>query len=345
MEDDGISAEPSAIEVAISIQGDRAIVDYTGTAPQARGPINATYGVAVSATCNAFLQVGGTGLPRNAGAYRCLTTIAPPGSLVNVSFPGPSVGGNTETQPKLVGALLGAFAEVLPETIMAAEGVTACNFLFGGEHPDTHEPYAHYHFEASGWGGRAAHDGDSARNHIHGNCRNTPIEVFEARFPFRTLSYGLVPDSGGAGRRRGGLAVRRELEVLAPEVTASALMDRVKEGAWGLFGGGVGACAAILLQRAGDDRYRTFSEACGTVSPSKFAGIVLRRGDRVLIQSAGGGGYGDPREREPALVLADVTQGLVSPARAESEYGVALVEDGAGSAIDEARTALLRAPR
>ncbi len=341
MEGDGIVSEPVRMRVRIVIRGDRAIVDYTGSDPQARGPVNATFGVTVSATCNAFLQVSGPEIPRNAGSYRCLTTIAPIGSVVNVRFPGPSVGGNTETQPKLVGMLLGALAGAMPEKVMAAEGATACNFLFGGTDPRTGEPYAHYHFEASGWGGRDDGDGESARNHIHGNCRNTPIEVFETRFPFRTLCYGLVPDSGGPGRHRGGLAVRRELEVLAPEVTVSAFFDRLEHGAWGLFGGGAGRCAALLVRRAGSERFLDFSEAFGTVSRSKFSGVVLGAGDVVRIESAGGGGFGDPYEREPELVLADVLAGLVSREQAERAYRVALT--AAGEAIDRGRTAELRA--
>ena len=340
MEGDGHTRDLVTMRVTVLVDGDRAIIDYTGSDPQARGPVNATYGVTVSATCNAFLQISGPEIPRNAGAYGCLKTIAPPGSVVNVRFPGPSVGGNTETQPKLVGMLLGAFAEAMPERVMAAEGVTSCNFLFGGNDPRTGEPYAHYHFEASGWGGRADGDGNSAQNHIHGNCRNTPIEVFETRFPFRTLGYGLVPDSGGPGRWRGGLAVRRDLEVLAPEVTASALMDRVERGAWGLFGGLPGRCAALLVRRRGDDCFRDFTEAFGTVSPSKLSGVILRAGDVVRIESAGGGGFGDPCEREPNRVLADVLDGLVTPSEAARAYGVALTAEG--TAVDEVRTELLR---
>jgi len=303
--------------------------------------VNATFGVTVSATCNAFLQVSGTEIPRNAGTYGCMTTIAPAGSVVNVAFPGPSVGGNTETQPKLVGMLLGALAGAMPDRVMAAEGTTSCNFLFGGVHPRTGEPYAHYHFEASGWGGRADGDGNSAQNHIHGNCRNTPVEVFETRFPFRTLSYGLIPGSGGPGRHRGGLAVRRDLEVLAPEVTASAFFERVERGAWGLFGGGAGRCAALLVRRAGDARFRDFTEAFGTVSPSKVSGVVLQAGDVVRFESAGGGGFGNPLERKPDLVLRDVLDGLVSPALATENYGVALAADG--RTVDPAGTSSLRA--
>jgi 5-oxoprolinase (ATP-hydrolysing) len=342
MEDDGLVEAPVALRARITIEGDRAVVDYTGTDPQARGPVNATLGVAMSATINAFLQVSGAEMPRNGGAYRCLETIAPAGSAVNVRFPGPSVGGNTETQPRLVGILLGAFAEVLPDRVMAAEGATSCNFVFGGLDPRTGDQYAHYHFEASGWGGRLAHDGNSAQNHIHGNCRNTPVEVFETRFPFLVGSYALIPDSGGPGRRRGGLGVRRTMRVLAPEVTASALMDRVKAGAWGLFGGEPGRPATILVRRSHDEVFRSFRDAFGTVSPSKFAGIRLCEGDEVLIESAGGGGFGDPLEREPELVLRDAELGLVSERAARDRYGVVLTTSGGRVSVDAAGTKRLR---
>jgi N-methylhydantoinase A/oxoprolinase/acetone carboxylase beta subunit/N-methylhydantoinase B/oxoprolinase/acetone carboxylase alpha subunit len=327
MEDDGLGGGPHRIRVRVVLDAGRLLVDYTGSDPQARGPVNATYGVATSATYNALFQLCGPGIPRNAGAHRATKTVAPPGTIVNVAFPGPSVGGNTETQPKLVGMILGALAPALPERVMAAEGVTCCNFLFGGIHPATDDYYAHYHLEASGWGGRFTTDGNSAQNHIHGNCRNTPVEVFETRFPFLVERYELIPDSGGAGRRRGGLATRRVMTVTAPELTASAIMDRVKAGAWGLFGGDAGRPAAILVRRAGDAEFRSPVEAFGASSPSKFANVVLRLGDAVLIDSAGGGGYESAREREPALVLADVRAGLVSTDAARERYGVEIEEE------------------
>jgi 5-oxoprolinase (ATP-hydrolysing)/N-methylhydantoinase B len=336
IDDDGHGQELLRLRVNIAIRGDRAIVDYTGTDPQARGPVNATFGVTASATCNAFLQLADPHMPRNAGAYSRLTTIAPHGSLVNVAFPGPSVGGNTETQPKLVGMILGALAPVLPEQVMAAEGATSCNLLFGGTHPRTGEQYAHYHFEASGWGGRSERDGNSAQNHIHGNCRNTSVEIFELRFPFRVLGYELVADSGGPGRRRGGLAVRRRLEVLAPEITLSALLDRVVVPAWGLQGGKPGRCASILVRRAGDAAFRTFSEAFGTASPSKFANVALRAGDEIQLQSAGGGGYGDPRERDAALVERDIRSGYVTVEAASGAYGPRAASPDVSPEVDAA---------
>jgi N-methylhydantoinase B/oxoprolinase/acetone carboxylase alpha subunit len=170
----------------------------------------------------------------------------------------------------------------------------------------------------------------------------TPVEVFETRFPWHTLRYQLIPDSGGAGRRRGGLGTRRILEVEADEIQVSVFMDHVKEGAWGFRGGGGGRTAGIYVKRAGDTEFRTFVEAFGTVSPSKFANVLLRRGDQVMIESAGGGGYGPATEREPSLVLKDVVQGFVSDHAARANYRVALRRENGRLSIDEAETTRLR---
>jgi N-methylhydantoinase B/oxoprolinase/acetone carboxylase alpha subunit len=321
MEDDGITDRPYHIRVTVVVQGEELLIDFTASDAQAAGPINATYGVTASAVYNALLQLTSAHIPRNAGCYRPVKIIAPPGSLVNVRYPGPSVGGNTETQPRIVGAILGALGSVLPQKVMASEGATSCNFLFGGVHPTTQRFYVHYHFEASGWGGRYLTDGNSAQNHIHGNCRNTPVEIFETLYPFRVLQYGLRPDSGGPGRRRGGLGTRRLLEVLAPEITVSVMMDHVKEGAWGAFGGHAGGLAGIRIRRKGESGFADFRQAFGTVSPSKFANVIVREGDQIQIDSAGGGGYGNPADREPECVQNDIQEGFVSPQAAERLYG------------------------
>jgi N-methylhydantoinase A/oxoprolinase/acetone carboxylase beta subunit/N-methylhydantoinase B/oxoprolinase/acetone carboxylase alpha subunit len=342
MEDDGVTDRPINMRVRVVIDDGRAVVDFTGTDAQARGPVNATYGVTSSATCNAFLQVTDSSIPRNDGVYRPVQLIAPSGTVVNVRHPGPCVGGNTETQPKIALLVLGALGRAIPERISASEGVTSCNFLFGGVHHETGQYYTHYHFEASGWGGRYHTDGNSAQNHIHGNCRVTPVEVFETRFPWHTLCYQLIPDSGGIGRRRGGLGTRRILEAEADEIQVSVFMDHVKEGAWGFRGGGVGRTAGIYVKRADDTEFRTFVEAFGTVSPSKFANVLIRRGDQVMIESAGGGGYEPATEREPDLVLRDVIQGFVSNHAARASYRVALRWENGRLSIDEAETTRLR---
>jgi N-methylhydantoinase B/oxoprolinase/acetone carboxylase alpha subunit len=137
------------------------------------------------------------------------------------------------------------------------------------------------------------------------------------------LEYSLIPDSGGAGRMRGGLGTRRRMRVEAGEVTCNALFDRTKPGfgAWGLVGGGIGSRAAVMVKKKGDTEFRTFSEVYGTPSPSKFTNCVLEEGDEVLLESPGGGGYGDPRERDPARLERDLFEGFVSESAAAELYG------------------------
>jgi N-methylhydantoinase B len=324
MEDDGVGPDPISFHVEVTVTGDELIVDWSGSDPQARGPINATYGVTAGATYNAVFHLTDDGIPKNSGAYRPIRIIAPPGSAVNVQYPGPSVGGNTETHPKLADMVIAALAPALPNRAAAAEGGTACNFLFGGTHPKTGDYYANYHLEGGGWGATAAQDGNDAIIVKNGNCRNTPVEIFETRFPLRVLEYSLVDDSGGPGAHRGGLGTQRVFEVQEDtEVTVNALLDRTKPGfgAWGLVDGESGELAAILVKRKGESEFRTFTEVFGTASASKFTNIRLQSGDQVVLRSPGGGGYGDPTERSEELVREDIAQGFVSEERARSAYG------------------------
>ena len=324
-EDDGITDEPVTYHVEVTVDGEQLVVDWTGTDPQTRGPINATYGVIAGAVYNAIFHLTNANIPKNAGAYRPIRIIAPPGSAVNVVYPRPCVAGNTESHPKLADMVIAALAPALPDRVAAAEGGTACNFLFGGIHPKTGEYYANYHLEGGGWGATSYGDGNDAIIVKNGNCRNTPVEIFETRYPLRTLEYSLIPDSGGAGTMRGGLGTRRIVRVTeGAEITANAVLDRTKPGfgAWGLEGGGLGGPGAIRVKRRGDTEFRTFSEVFGTASPSKFTNVTLEPGDEVLIDSPGGGGYGDPGERDRDLVERDVHQGFVSAERARELYGL-----------------------
>ncbi len=326
MEDDGVVDQPVTFHVTVTVLDDELIVDWTGTDPQVRGPINATYGVTAGATYNAVFHLTDHHIPKNSGAYRPIRIIAPPGSAVNVSYPGPSVGGNTETHPKLADMVIAALAPALPGRVAAAEGGTACNFLFGGIHPKTGDYYANYHLEGGGWGAKSYDDGNDAIIVKNGNCRNTPVEIFETRYPLRVREYSLIDDSGGAGAMRGGLGTRRILRVeQGAEVTVNALFDRTKPGfgAFGLEGGGKGGYAAIKVKRKGESEFRTFTDVFGTVSPSKFTNIVLHGGDEVLIESPGGGGYGDAHARDPERLARDLYEGFVSPAAAQALYGAA----------------------
>ncbi len=320
MEDDGVTDQPVWMRLKLVVREDEVIADWTDSDPQAKGPVNATFVVTAAASYSGLLHVTNKDIPRNSGCYRPIRLVTTPGSVVNVRHPGPSVGGNTETHPHLQNVVVAALSQAIPERTAAAEGASACNFLFGGFHPETGEYYTNYHIEGCGWGATAHHDGNNVMCPENGNCRNTPVEVLETKFPLLTLEYRLRPDSGGPGKYRGGLGSTRVLEVLAPEMTVSALMDRTKTQAWGLFGGGQGAKGGIFVKKKGETRFRTFSEAFGTISNSKFSRIVLHEGDQVMLQSPGGGGYGRVAERRGESLDADIRQGFTSPDRTRQIY-------------------------
>jgi N-methylhydantoinase B/oxoprolinase/acetone carboxylase alpha subunit len=237
----------------------------------------------------------------------------------------------------VLGAILG---QILPEQTAAASGNTSLNFLFGGTDPKTGDYFAHYHFEANGWGGRATSDGNNAQIVPHANCRNTPVEIFETRWPWIHERYGMNDDTAGPGRHRGGLGIERILEVGDATITVSALADRAKRAPWGLWGGGEGSRTRIELQRPGEAGFTSFQEHFGLVSPTKFTNVRLTQGDRVRLVSPSGGGYGDPLERETEAVAGDVEEGFVSRESAASQYGVVVSADGS---VDDGETADLRA--
>lgn len=320
MEDDGITNEPVWMRLKLVIQDDEVIADWRDSDPQSLGPVNATFVVTAAATYSALLHVTSKDIPLNSGCYRPVRLVTTPGTVVNVRHPGPCVGGNTETHPHLQNVVMAALSQAIPERAIAAEAGTACNFLFGGVHPDTGEYYTNYHFDGGGWGATASHDGNAVSCPVNGNCRNTPAEVLESKYPFLTLEYSMRPDSGGAGRFRGGLGGTRVLCVTGPEITVSALLDRTRTHPWGLLGGGEGASGGLFVKKKGDTQFRTFSEVYGTVSTSKFTRIKLKEGDEVKIQSPGGGGYGPPAERPPEAIEEDIRQGFVSPEAARQLY-------------------------
>jgi len=324
VEDDGVSTDPFEVKVTVVIRGDEVIADFTGSSRQVKGPMNAVYVVAASAVYNAVFCVTDpmTLIPRNSGCYRPIRIIAPPGTVVNCEHPAPSVGGNTDLQPKLIDLLLEALAPASPSLVAASTGGSSSNLLFGGIHPETGQFFSNYHYDGMGTGATLSKDGNDAETTRHSNCRNTPVEVFEQRYPLLTVHHGLVPDSGGPGRHRGGLATYRTLRVTSDEVTFSALFDRCKIRPHGLAGGMDGMGSEILARRAGESEFRRFDEAFGVASPTKFTNVMLHRGDELYYRTAGGGGYGPPAERDPDLVLADVRDGYVSRDAALRDYGI-----------------------
>jgi len=347
LDDDGRGNTDLPVEVAVTVEGDEVHVEFAGTAPQTEGPINAVLAVTSSATYYAVRCVTDPDIPPNHGCYRPITIDAPEGSLVNPNPPAAVVGGNLETSQRVTDVVLGAFATEAPERVLAACQGTMNNVTFGGTDPRGEEdrPYAFYETQGGGFGGRAGKDGMDGV-HVHmSNTMNTPAEVLETAYPLRILEYSLREDSGGAGQFRGGLGLRRDIEVRDHEARFSLLADRHQHAPYGLEGGDEGERGAAYLFEdsvayAAEEEVTTDVAEEGT--PATGGGVDklpqksvhdLPAGSIVSIRTPGAGGYGDPSERTPEALARDLRLGKVSPEAVQERYGVA-PEELAGVADD-----------
>jgi N-methylhydantoinase B len=270
--------------VAITVRAGRATVDFTGSAPQVEGPLNAVRSITLSAVLYAFRCLAGRDLPTNAGCLRPLDVIAPAGTIVACRPPAAVSSGNVETSQRITDVLFGALARALPGRVPAASYGTMNNVLIGGAAPGGGS-FAYYETLGGGHGGGPEHDGASGLQAHMTNTLNTPIEAFEHLFPMRVRRYGLRRGSGGAGRRRGGDGLVREIELLVP-ATVTVIAERRVLAPPGRSGGGPG--------RRG--RNARVDGRTGRVEelPGKFQ-RRFAAGDRLVVESPGGGGWGRRR--------------------------------------------------
>ena len=342
LEDDGVIPDrPWKIRATLVVRGDELIVDYAGSDPQAAGAINQSFGTTASATYAGVFHMIDDPIPWNHGAYRPISIVAPPGTIVNVNYPGSCVGGNSDTYPTTVDILLSAFAQASDRS-SAADGGTCGLLGLYGTNRDTGQPFVILHHEGMGWGGRVDADGNDAQIVKNGNCLNAPCEVWETRYPVVLEEYALVGGGAGAGKHRGGHGVQRIWRCVRP-ITVSAHLNRTETSAWGLRGGKAGGHTALLFRRADDNRWRTARELFDTISNGKFSNVKLEAGDRILLRTPGGGGYGDPLERDPELVREDVVDGLLGLEEADRDYGVTL--DASTMTVNTVATQARRARR
>lgn len=303
VDDDGISDERLRIRVQLEVHGDALTVDFQGTSPQARGPVNCTFNMTSAAVICACLMCIGGAIPANAGVYRPVTVKAPPGSVVNARSPAP-VANRMATGHRVVNAVMGAFAKALPGRIPACYYGVSYAYALSCIHADgTRQVY--FDLECGGWGGHPEADGASAFSCGFHNIANSPVEMIEHDYPVTFTEYALVPGSGGAGRHRGGLGLAREFRLEAPEGRFAANLDRFKVPPYGLEGGASGRPGRLLLKR-GDGEW--------TPLPSKVADLALARGDRIRLETAGGGGHGDPAGRDGEAIEWDRPEGYVGEA-------------------------------
>lgn len=268
------------IRARVAVSGDEVTVDFDGSDPQIPVNCNAVFAVTMSSTMFVFRMLTDPDAPPNAGCYRALHVRAPEGSVVHPTFPAPTAAGNVETSQRIVDVLLGAFAQAIPDRVPASGQGTMNNLLIGGSDP----AFSYYETLGGGEGGTPTRPGMSGVHTGMTNTQNTPAEAVELDYPLRVWRYELRPSSGGVGRHRGGDGLVREIEVLA-DCTLTIQSERREHRPPGAAGGGDGQAGRNVLLRPGEPERDL--PAKGTWS--------LHRGDRVRIETPGGGGWGRPR--------------------------------------------------
>jgi N-methylhydantoinase B len=331
IDDDGIDVGvPIPLKVTLTKIGDTITADWTGTAKQVKGAINNTLSYTKSATYCGIRSVLPQNIPTNEGVFRAITVEAPKGTIANMELPG-ACAARGLTGFRMVDTMSGALAKMLPDRVFAASDGGNTGVSIGGwdagNSDGGREPFIYVDFTCCAWGGRPDADGLDGNSNIYANMASQPIEVTETEQPLQITAYEFIQDAMGPGRFRGGAPFRREYKLLAEEAVLQVRSDRRDFRPYGLYGGGAGKPSMNYLN---PDRNPD-------PLPSKLT-MTMKKGDLFRHEVAGAGGWGDPLERDPALVLKDVRNEFVSLNAAREDYGVII----AGGTVDAVATAALR---
>jgi N-methylhydantoinase B len=331
VDDDGIELErPVRIHVAVDKQADALHFDFTASADQTKGPANIRPPLVQAACAYCVISLIDPQMYVCSGLLQSFSITAREGSVLNPRFPAP-VNTYNPTIHALVDAIFAALSHVAPAKARA-DGSGSRSIILGGRNTHTGRNYVQYEIVAGGAGARASRDGASGITVNQSNARIAPVEIIESEFPTRLLRFDLIPDSGGAGRHRGGLGLRREYLNLEDARFSIRSMKHVIPPH---------GCGAGRDGRAGDIVINPDHESAQRL-PTRYADYPLRQGDIFRLDTPGGGGFGDPFVREPERVLADIREGYVSSDAAERDYGIVVVETLDGLTVDAAATARKR---
>jgi N-methylhydantoinase B len=317
---DGIADDASGadarfrIRLSVKKAGDRLVVDFAGTDPQVKGPMNAPLSVTASGIfCGLKTAIDPEGLiPPNSGCWRNIEIRAEKGSVVNAEFPAPVVYANHEISHRVADMVMGALACFIPEQVMACSQGTSAILTLGGVDPRSNRDYVSYETVKGGFGARPNKDGINCIAAGISNTMNTPVEVLEMAFPVRVERYEINPDSGGVGRFRGGCGARRVWRLLA-DTTGALCMERMTSPPFGLCGGAAGAAAVVKL---------TMPDGTAHDLPGKGA-FGAPAGSVIDMITPGSGGFGLVADRDRAAIGRDLIDGYVTAAAAERDYGIA----------------------
>ena len=330
IDDDQIDAgKPIKLFCTVRKRGEAMQIDWTGTAAQVKGAINNTWSYSAAASYTAAKSVLSINMPNNDGVFRAIEVIAPPGTIAN-ALPPAACAARGLTGFRMTDCCFGALAMLYPDRVFAASEGGNTGITIGGTHPDR-SAFIYVDFLSGAWGGRPWADGLDGNTNMFANMASFSIEMIEAENPLEVLDYEMLPDTGGAGKYRGGMALRRTWRMLADEGILQVRADRATHRPYGLWGGFPGTPSRNVL----DPGLPTERALHAKLT------MILRRGEVFRTELAGAGGFGDPLDRDLALVAEDLRDGLVSPAAARRDYGV--VAAGDPPAIDFAATKILRA--
>jgi N-methylhydantoinase B len=329
IDDDGVDyGTPIPLRVTLRKSGDTLVADWTGSSPQVKGAINNTLSFTKAATYTCIRSILPADIPNNEGFYRAVDVVAPSGTIANCVLPAATAARGL-TGFRMVDCCFGALARMLPDRVFAASEGGNTGISIGGYDAER-RPFIYVEFFASAWGGRPWADGLDGNTNIFNNICLQPAEVCEVEQPLAVVSMNFMPDSGGPGRFRGGMSVRREYRLLEEEAVLQVRSDRRDFRPYGLYGGNPGRPSRNVLNPDTEAR----------ALPGKFI-MTMKRDDVFRHDQPGPGGWGDPLERDPSHVLRDVRNELVGLASAREDYGVIL--DPANWTVDAAATAALRA--
>src|ERR671935_2750101 len=333
IDDDGVDyGKPIRLFVTIRKKDDHMVVDWTGTNPQVKGAINNTLSYTKAASYTGVRSVLPQNIPSNEGVYRAIDVICPPGTIGNGVLPA-ACAARGLTGFRMTDCMFGALAMMLPDKVKAAGDGGNTGVSIGGYDAER-KPFVYVDFTCGAWGARPWADGLDGNSHMFANMASHSIEVTEAEQPIQFLAYEFVADKAGAGEYRGGGAFRGGYKFLEEEGVLQVRSDRRTHRPFGLYGGSPGMPSENYLNPDGENR----------PLPSKFT-MTIKRGDVFRHVLAGAGGWGDPLERDPAAVLRDVRNELLSSARAAADYGVVIVAGKVDAAASAKRRSEIRAAR
>ena len=331
MDSDGVSEDPVEIAVAVTLEGGDVTIDFTGSSPQLRGPFNASLSSVEAACFCAVRYMVNPAILQNAGCYRPIRLVLPPRSVVSPEAPAP-LSGRFHTLERIATTIVSALNGARGNEAVGDSHGHLTSFSTSGRMPETGETFVLFEYHGGGWGGTSRTDGLDATFGLMANCFDNPIEAIELRYPLRIESYELIPESGGAGAFRGGLGLKKEIRYLEGSGYFTNRSDAQNYPAQGVLGGQAGRTSRHRLERA---------DGVAEELPSKITNVTIAAGDLMVLETAGGGGWGSPLDRAPERVLDDVLDGKLGQAAAEAVYGVVL-EPG-GERVDDEATRQRRA--